>query len=50
MTVFRPTQMESPALLPETALRRSGRDFSDAEAVVLLYRDSPSQADEVIRQ
>jgi adenylate cyclase len=42
MTVFRPMQMERtvPAAAP-SLLRRSGTTFSDAEAVVLLYRDSP---------
>jgi adenylate cyclase len=41
MTVFRPTQTEHVAPAAETPVRARGRDFSDAEAVVLLYRDSP---------
>ncbi|MEA2781533.1 MAG: adenylate cyclase [Rhodospirillaceae bacterium] len=42
MTVFRPVQTGQYASLPQTATRSRVRDFSDAEAVVLLYRDSPS--------
>ena len=44
MTVFRPTQTEHVAPAAETPPRTRGRDFSDAEAVVLLYRDSPDES------
>ncbi|HEY1433091.1 MAG TPA: adenylate/guanylate cyclase domain-containing protein [Stellaceae bacterium] len=42
MAVFRPAQPEPEALVPQTTTRSRARDFSDAEAVVLVYRDSPS--------
>jgi adenylate cyclase len=41
MAVFRPTQDERAALAPQVAARSRVRDFSDAEAVVLLSRDVP---------
>jgi len=42
MAVFQPTRTERAAPAPPIAARSRARDFSDAEAVVLLYRDSPS--------
>jgi adenylate cyclase len=42
MAVFRPAQTEGAAPLPQIAARGRERDFSDAEAVVLMYRDSPA--------
>src|SRR5262245_7945341 len=43
MTVFRPTQTERiPTAVPSNARSRA-RDFSDAEAVVMLSRDNPSE-------
>jgi adenylate cyclase len=42
MAVFRPAQPEREALVPQITTRSRARDFSDAEAVVLVYRDSPS--------
>jgi adenylate cyclase len=41
MAVFRPTQTEQVAPARQIAVRSRGRDFSDAEAVVLLSRDGP---------
>ena len=46
IAVFRPTQMDRQPEAP--IVRRSRvRDFSDAEAVILLHRDSPAEADRV---
>jgi adenylate cyclase len=42
MAVFRPTQTKRAAPAPQAAARSRARDFSDAEAVVLLSRDIPS--------
>lgn len=42
MAVFRPIQTELAVPAPQVAVRNRARDLSDAEAVVLLYRDSPS--------
>jgi adenylate cyclase len=42
MAVFRPAQTEREAPGPQITARSRARDFSDAEAVVLMYRDSPS--------
>jgi adenylate cyclase len=42
MAVFRPVQTEREALVPQISARSPVRDFSDAEAVVLMFRDSPS--------
>ena len=42
MAVFRPAQTARDATLPEIVARSRERDFSDAEAVVLMYRDSAS--------
>ncbi len=41
MSVFRPTQTTRWAAAAESPARTRSRDFSDAEAVVLLYRDDP---------
>jgi adenylate cyclase len=41
MAVFRPARMELDAPL-ELVERRPGRDYSDAEAVVMMHRDSPN--------
>jgi adenylate cyclase len=41
MNVFRPMQTTRALASTETVTRSRSRDFSDAEAVVLLYRDSP---------
>jgi adenylate cyclase len=41
MAVFRPTQTERATPARQIAVRSRARDFSDAEAVVLLSRDSP---------
>jgi hypothetical protein len=40
--VFRPTQTERAPTAAQVAARGRVRDFSDAEAVVLLSRDKPS--------
>jgi class 3 adenylate cyclase len=42
MAVLRPTQTERAPTAQQLATRTRARDFSDAEAVVLLSRDSPS--------
>lgn len=42
LDVLRPMQTERTAPAPDMTARRVGHDFSDAEAVVLLYRDSPA--------
>jgi len=44
MAVFKPAQADLP--VPDVAIvkRSRVRDFSDAEAVILLHRDSPSSA------
>jgi adenylate cyclase len=42
MAVFRPVQTDGEAWAPQIAARSRERDFSDAEAVVMMYRDSPS--------
>ena len=42
MAVFRPVRTEREAPVPQITARNRVRDFSDAEAVVLMYRDSPS--------
>jgi adenylate cyclase len=42
MAVFRPTQTERAPTTAQAAARGRARDFSDAEAVVLLSRDNPS--------
>jgi len=44
MTVFRPTQTEHVLPVSGSSPRARSRDFSDAEAVVLLYRDSPDES------
>jgi adenylate cyclase len=41
MAVFRPTQTERAMSARQVTARSRARDFSDAEAVVLLSRDSP---------
>ena len=40
--VFRPAQTEREAPAPQIAARSRLREFSDAEAIVLMYRDNPS--------
>jgi adenylate cyclase len=42
LTVLRPTQTERAAPFPQVVAHSRVRDFSDAEAVVLLSRDTPS--------
>jgi len=42
MAVFRPVQTEREAPVPQIGARSRERDYSDAEAVVLMYRDNPS--------
>jgi adenylate cyclase len=42
MAVFRPAQTEREVPVPQITARSRMRDFSDAEAVVQMYRDSPS--------
>jgi adenylate cyclase len=42
MAVFRPVRTEREAPVPQITARNRVRDLSDAEAVVLMYRDSPS--------
>ena len=42
MAVFRPAPMEREAAAPPTAARSRLLEFSDAEAIVLMYRDNPS--------
>ena len=42
MAVFRPVPSAHEAALPEILARAGGREFSDAEAVVMMYRDSTS--------
>jgi adenylate cyclase len=42
MAVFRPAQTESEVPAPQIAARSRLREFSDAEAIVLMYRDNPS--------
>jgi adenylate cyclase len=43
MPVFRPSQTERATQTLEAPTRRRGGDLSDAEAVVLLFRDNPDQ-------
>ena len=42
IAVFRPAASEREAVAPHSVSRSKTRDFSDAEAVVLLYRDTPA--------
>jgi adenylate cyclase len=42
MAVFRPVQTESEVPVPQITARNRVRDFSDAGAVVLVYRDGIS--------
>jgi adenylate cyclase len=42
MAVFRPAQTEREAPALQIAARSRLREFSDAEAIVLMYRDNPS--------
>ena len=42
MAVFRPAPTESEVPAPQIAARSRLREFSDAEAIVLMYRDNPS--------
>jgi adenylate cyclase len=42
MAVFRPVRTEREAPAPQIAARSRVREYSDAEAVVLMYRDNPS--------
>jgi adenylate cyclase len=42
MAVFRPAQTEREAPAPQISARSRLREFSDAEAIVLMYRDNSS--------
>ena len=42
MAVFRPTQADGALTAARVIQRSRVRDFSDAEAVILLHRDSPA--------
>jgi adenylate cyclase len=42
MAVFRPTQADGALAATRVIQRSRVRDFSDAEAVILLHRDSPA--------